>query len=181
MTIFNTTISVDDFIAYAEQHTDQLFELINGRLVEKVTTEEHGYIVINIGSSLKLWLKSAPVSGYYSTEALYQLPSNATSVLRPDVSFHVTNGAIGKLGVVTEMPDFVVEVKSPNNTYQELRDKANLYLANGSRLVWLVYPVKQIIEVYYADTSSELFTKSDTLDGGNVLPDFQMTVSEIFD
>jgi Uma2 family endonuclease len=49
-----------------------------------------------------------------------------------------------------------VEVKSSKNGYDELREKARFYLANGARLVWLVYPTRQIVEVYFADGSSEL-------------------------
>jgi Uma2 family endonuclease len=71
-------------------------------------------------------------------------------------------------------------VKSRRNTYEELRDKARFSLANGSHLVWLIYPSRRIVKVYYADGSSELFTEEHTLSGGKVLPGFEMTVTEIF-
>jgi Uma2 family endonuclease len=79
------------------------------------------------------------------------------------------------------MPDFALEVKSPNNSYDELRDKAKYYIAHGSRLVWLIYPSRLIVEVYFADGPSELFDKGQLLSGGDVLPNFEMTVSDIFD
>jgi hypothetical protein len=35
--------------------------------------------------------------------------------------------------------------------------------------------------VYFADGSNELFSIEDTLEGGDVLPDFSMTVTDIFE
>lgn len=181
MVIPDKTYSADEFIVYAEQHSDQILELIDGRIIEKVTTEEHGYIVINIGSALKIWLKTASVNGYYSTEASLKVAGDDSNVRRPDVSFRITDDSISKKGALLQMPDLTVEVKSVSNTYQELRQKARYYLANGSRLVWLVYPVKQIVEVYYPDMTSDLFNLSDMLDGGDVLPGFKMTVREVLE
>jgi hypothetical protein len=45
----------------------------------------------------------------------------------------------------------------------------------------LVYPAKQIVEVSFAGRISELYTVEDTLDCGDVLPDFHMTVKDVFD
>jgi hypothetical protein len=48
-------------------------------------------------------------------------------------------------------PDFAVEVKSPTDSKRELRRKAEKYMTYGTRLVWLVFPDEQVIEVYLAD------------------------------
>lgn len=45
------------------------------------------------------------------------------------------------------MPDLVIEVTSPDNTYKSMRKRADYYLAHGTRLVWLVYPEKCLVEV----------------------------------
>lgn len=76
------------------------------------------------------------------------------------------------------MPDLAVEVKSPDDSLRALRDKARYYLANGCRLVWLVLPDKQIIEVYTAD--KQPLTEADTLTGGEVLPGFALPVRQVF-
>lgn len=79
------------------------------------------------------------------------------------------------------MPDFAVEVKSRRKAYDQLREKARFYITNGTRLVWLVYPAKRIVEVYFADGSSELFQADDTLSGGEMLAGFSMRVDDVFD
>jgi len=52
--------------------------------------------------------------------------------------------------------------------------------ANGCKLVWLVYPKKQIVDVITSQ-AREPFTIDETITGGDVLPDFVIPVREIFE
>jgi len=47
--------------------------------------------------------------------------------------------------------------------------------------VWLIYPEKRLVEVYRHDADSALLTADDTLQGDDVLPNFALSVHEIFD
>ena len=78
------------------------------------------------------------------------------------------------------MPDLAIEIKSPDDTIQEMRDTAAYYLANGSRLVWLVYPNYRLIEVYRLGADIQILGEEDTLTGGDVLPGFELPVREVF-
>ncbi len=181
MVISDKTYTVEDFERYKTAHPDTLFELIDGRIVEKMTSEEHGKIVINIGSELRFWQKQNNIEGHYSTESSHRLTENDHNERRPDVSFRYTDESVSKQTALYSMPDFAVEVKSIGNSYEGLREKAKFYLAHGTRLVWLVYPSRQIVEVYFSDGSSELFQDDHILSGGEVLPQFEMKVADIFD
>ena len=86
---------------------------------------------------------------------------------------------VGK-GAVTHIADLAVEIKSPDDTYTELRSKAAYYLANGSEMVWLVYPEKLMVEVYRKGSDVDILLESDTIDGGNLLPGFALPVRDIF-
>ncbi len=85
---------------------------------------------------------------------------------------------------VPAMPDLAVEVKSPNDTYAFIRRKAELYLRRGSRLVWLVYPDRRVVEVCRLDDAGELQIDSvsadDALSGEDVLPGFTLELSRVF-
>jgi Uma2 family endonuclease len=72
-------------------------------------------------------------------------------------------------------------VRSPTNSPKELREKAEYFIANGARLVWLVHPRSRAVEVYYADSSYDIFTEENVLSGGDVLPGFEMLVRDIFE
>jgi Uma2 family endonuclease len=181
MVISETLYTLAEFEAYAAAHPDQLLELIDGRIVEKVTSEEHGYIVLKIGMALLNWRQTNNIKGFPSTEATLRLPDDDKNERRPDVSFRYTDETVSRKATLPTMPDFAVEVKSPKNGYDELRDKARFYLAHGSRLVWLIYPTRRLVEVYFADGTSEIFKEGDMLLGGDVLPNFELAVNAIFE
>ena len=82
---------------------------------------------------------------------------------------------------VDVVPNLMVEVVSPTDDAEALLAKAHEYLRAGAELVWLVYPrVRQIYA--YSDTRRppQVFTETDTLDGGDVLPGFTAAVADLF-
>jgi Uma2 family endonuclease len=179
MTIGERLYTVDEFTDYATNHPDSLLELIDGRIIEKVTGLRHGKIALRIGAKLVQWADETGADGHFATEVHHRAADGSDNVFLPDVSF-VYSADDATDAPVDQFPDFAVEVKSPGNDYSELRQKAQTYLKHGTKLVWLVYPGREIVEVYQADGSSELFTREHTLSGGDVLPDFKMTVTEVF-
>ncbi len=181
MVIHKTAVTVDEFRRYAAAHPDKHLELWAGEVIETMTSEEYGKIASIIVSEIRFFLKQHPaIRGHYAVEANFRLPDSDRYECRPDVSFRRTDEAVSKAPALETMPDFVAEIKSPGNTYDALREKARFYLQHGTRLVWLVYPAKQLIEVYTAETDSEFFLPGDTLDGGDVLPQFSLPVAELF-
>lgn len=84
-------------------------------------------------------------------------------------------------GAVPLIPDLCIEVQSPHDSPRHMREKAAYYLANGARLVWLVYIKKRMVEVQYPDGEFDIFSEGEVLTGGEVLPDFKMPVAAIFE
>ena len=174
--------TVDEFERFLKrpENRDRLFELVNGEIVEKMPTEEHGIIVLNIGTEIRILLKANPI-GRVGVEIRHGSPEDRYNDRIPDISFTAdTTTSVVTQGAVPRFPDLAVEVKSPDDSYRQMREKAAYYLANGVKLVWLVYPEKRLIEVYRADGEIQILDEDDTLEGGNVLPGFSMTVSSIF-
>lgn len=54
------------------------------------------------------------------------------------------------------------------------------YLQNGTRLVWLVYPEKQQIEIHTADAPIQTPGLDDALDGGAALPGLTLPLRDVF-
>lgn len=78
------------------------------------------------------------------------------------------------------MPDVAVEIQSPTDSIKKVREKADYLLANGTRMVWLVYPAKQLIEVVTLD-DVEFYTIDDTISAEPILPGFTMKVRDVFE
>lgn len=159
---------------------ERWFELIDGRPVEKMPTEEHGQIADNLYRPLTVFVHTNRL-GRLVFEVLYKSPADPYNVRQPDIAFTSRERALPltKRGAAPLIPDLCIEIKSPANSIVSLREKAQYYLANGGRAVWLVYPAQRIIEVYTAD-EVQLLTEADTLTGGEVLPGFSLPVAEVF-
>ncbi len=172
------TVEEFEAIADAPENTDRLLELIDGELVEKVTTEEHGMITGNLYVPLWTFVTTNRL-GRVVIEARHRMPDDPHNARQPDLSFRAGLTPLVKQGAIPQMPDLAVEVKSPSNTLRELREKARYYLANGTRLVWLILTENQLVEVY---TPAEEFILgiNDTLTGGDLLPGFTLPVRAIF-
>lgn len=161
------------------QNVDRLFELIDGEIVEKVPTEEHGIIVLNIAAPVREWVRRYK-RGRVGVEIRYNRPGDKLNARLPDISYRIdTSAPVVRKGGVPVMPDLAVEVQSPDQSDDFMAEKAAYYLANGARMVWLVFPAKRTVEVH-TPGKIETLVEGDTLDGADILPGFTLSMSEIF-
>jgi Uma2 family endonuclease len=175
-------VTIQDFEAFIarEENRARNFELINGEIVEKMATQEHGAIIFNLSTAIGIYLQANRVARG-GPEILYRMPDDYLNGRQPDLSFRTDIDApIVRQGATIGMPDFVIEVKSPSDTVIQMRERAAYYLVNGTRLVWLIYPFKRLVEVYRLEHDVELLDMTDTLDANAVLPDFKLAVRDIF-
>lgn len=180
MTMEKQLLTITAFEDFLAANPDRLYELINGEIVEKVVTQEHAKIAGILIGELYIYLKMHPeVKAHMGPEARFSPVDDDGNDRKPDVSVHLTDAPPVKKGAVEGMPDLAVEIKSPTNTYLELREKARFYLDNGCKLVWLVYPEKGIIDVYQPKQDIQILTSEDTLDGSTILPGFSIPVKTI--
>jgi Uma2 family endonuclease len=178
-----TDVTFDEFEEYIErpENSERLLELINGEIVEKVPTEEHGIVVLNIASPLRAFVRQHKL-GRVTTEARHHLPGDDKNDRLPDVSFRSDISApVVRQGPIAGMPDLAVEVQSPSQSESDMVKKAAYYLANGSRMVWLAYLTKRSVEVHRRSQPVEILEDGDVLDGDDVLPGFTLSLSDVFD
>ena len=83
-------------------------------------------------------------------------------------------------GFVPFPPDLAVEVVSPTDRFVEVAEKVAADLDGGVQLVWVIEPRRQTVTVHAADRSVRVLGTQDTLDGGDILPDFRVEVAEKF-
>jgi Uma2 family endonuclease len=174
-------VTADEFelIADRPENSDRLFELVNGEIIEKRPTEQHGTVVGNLIFALKVYAKMHK-PGRVGAEVRYRLPQDRANARMPDISYSSVRRPLVKTGGVPELPELAVEIKSPTDSIKRLREKADYYIANGVKLVWLVYPDQRMVEVYRPAADVEILFGSDTLSGYDVLPSFTLTLAEVF-
>jgi Uma2 family endonuclease len=162
-----------------------VYELIKGELI-KVSPppgHEHGLVAMNIAGPLYSYTKSKNLGNVYAAETGFLLEQDPDTVRAPDVAF-VRRERIQKAGTVEGYwigaPDLAVEVLSPSDTVRRIEGKVAEWLESGSRLVWVVSPKMHTVTVYRSLTEIVVLTEKDTLDGGDVVPGFQIPIAEIF-
>jgi Uma2 family endonuclease len=84
-------------------------------------------------------------------------------------------------GEIKMSPDLAVEILSPHDSVRDLNDKLAEYFDFGVKLVWVVDLDRQTVTVYRSWADAHTLRADETLDGGDVLPDFACRVGEIFD
>jgi Uma2 family endonuclease len=159
------------------------YELYRGELVPMTPVGfEHGKIVIRFGRLLDEYVEKNRL-GAVGTEVGFHLLEKPDTTLAPDIAF-IEQGRIPQGSAAQKFvefaPDLAVEVLSPWDTATEITRKIEVYLTAGVRLVWIVDPGTQRVSVYRSLQDVKVLTPPEELEGGDVLPGFQIKVSEIF-
>ena len=162
-----------------------VYELIKGELitVSPPPGHEHGLVTMNIAGPLYRYAKNKNLGKVYAAETGFLLEQNPDTVRAPDVAF-VRRERIEKAGPVEGYwigaPDLAVEVLSPSDTVRRVEGKVAQWLESGTSIVWVVSPKMHTVTVYRSLTDIVLLTEIDTIDGGIVVPGFQIPIAEIF-
>jgi len=161
------------------------YELIKGELI-KVSPppgHEHGLVAMNIAGPLYAYAKNKDLGKVYAAETGFLLAQNPDTVRAADVAF-VRRERIEKAAPVEGYwigaPDLAVEVLSPSDTVRRVEGKVAEWLESGARMVWVVSPKMHTVTVYRSFTEIVVLTENDTVDGGVVVPGFQIPIAEIF-
>jgi Uma2 family endonuclease len=77
-------------------------------------------------------------------------------------------------------PDFVAELRSPEDSLSALQRKLGEYMANGASLGWLIDPSNRRIYVYRPQQPVQLLDDPETVTGDPVLPGFILNLREIW-
>jgi Uma2 family endonuclease len=77
-------------------------------------------------------------------------------------------------------PDFVVELVSRSDRVSAARNKVADFIANGSRLAWLIDPLRRVVEVHRPGRAPEILANPRFVDGEDVLPGFVLDLAPVF-
>lgn len=158
-----------------------LFELVDGRLIEKQMSSLAGKTTVRIAASLFDFLKQSPLGEAYSEITFQCFPNDAGLVRRPDLAFVSKDrlSLVPEEGHVPIAPDLVVEVISPNDTVYALDEKLEDYRSAGVKLAWVVNPHARSIRVFRLDGTITRLRADDLLTGESVLPGFSTRVNDL--
>lgn len=162
--------------------------LIAGELRERPMTRRNRYHSVTmtlVAYRLQAWLDTQPEPrGQVLTgEAGVILRRGPDSTVGVDVAYvgpDVLARQTDESSLIEGVPVLAVEILSPSDTVEDIRDKVKEYLRAGVALVWLLDPYDQTVKVYTQGAEPELFSASQQLDGAPHLPGFKVPVARLF-
>lgn len=154
------------------------FELYNGEPLEMTYTKPiHARILNKLGYKIQNWIESA---GGYGDVYAGEGGIKFSDEIRYCYDLAWSDVRITEDEIPTKSLPLMIEIVSDGNEINKLLAKVDDYLKYGAKEVWLVYPTRKSIQVYYPDNTARTFHIEDTIIPGDYIKGFSLPLKEIF-
>jgi Uma2 family endonuclease len=146
------------------------------------TGARHGRLEITLGSRLLGFVEQHGIGWVLGGEVGVYTRRSPDTVRGADIAFitkeRAPNGP--PTGFLDVAPELIVEIISPADRWQDMREKINEYFAVGVQQIWVVEPENRSILVYRSATEVRTLLENDVLAGEGPLEGFSLPVAAIF-
>ncbi len=173
-----TTAAEFEAWALLPENAERRLELVAGEVVSVVSNNYASAVAARILIRLGAYVEARELGYITGADGGYRVGEDRYI---PDVAY-ISKGRQpqpSQEAYNPQPPDLAVEVLSPTDDLHVLRRKVTNYLAVGVT-VWLVLPEERAVEVYVPGQPVQQLGAKDTLRGGELLPDFDLPVEDIF-
>ncbi len=160
------------------QNIEHNYEYIRGEILEVVSNSISSKIGSILGGFIAVHVHKNNLEHTTGADGGYQVGDERYI---PDAGF-VSKARMPEFEdapYLSIAPDLAVEVISPTDSQRLITVKVANYLVAGTT-VWVVYPDEKEIEIYAPNMAVVKLTEDDELNGGNLLPDFKLSLNELF-
>jgi Uma2 family endonuclease len=150
--------------------------MANGQIEKTPRTmnREQYYIVRNL---LRRFIQTEAYKNGAELAIETDMDTISEQVRRPHLSF-CTEEQI--LTGDTSLSEFAIEIISPTDNFNRVFNKVDEYFDAGMKVLWHILPEQKAVHVFYSPNLMAVFTGDKEVSATPVLPDFKMTVNEIF-
>jgi Uma2 family endonuclease len=143
------------------------------------SSEENVELVLQ----LAIWAKKDGTGKVTESNGAYILPNGATRA--PDAAWIMKErleqfSAEERKKFLPIAPDFIIELRSASDSLTEQRAKMEEWIENGVRLAWLIDTKTKRVHIYRPNTSVEILDYPSKVSNEDVLPGFELDVTEIW-
>jgi Uma2 family endonuclease len=158
-------------------------ELIDGRIVPMSPTGgRHGIVESRLGSALSFFVQQHDLGWVLTGDVGIYIRRNPDRVRGADIVIlsreRWPEGP--SEGFLEGSPDLVVEIMSPNDRWQEVRQKIAEYFSIGVRWVWIVEPENRAVLVFRSSSDFQQLGAEEILVGEGMLEGFTLPVASLF-
>jgi len=179
-------MSDDQFYQLCRANPDVKFERnAKGELIiVSPTGGETGNFNVEIAADFVIWNRQTKLGKVFDSSTCFKLPNGANR--SPDVAWikqerwnALTPKQKEKFPPIA--PDFVLELMSPTDSLQVIRQKMQEYMDNQVKLGWLINPKNRSVEIYRQGQDVEVLQSPPVLLREEVLPGFVLNLSFLWD
>ena len=175
------TATEDDVLAIHARE-NRLYELVDGILVEKGMGYSESMLAGAVLSFIRAFVLPRRLGLVTGADGMMRLFPGLVRI--PDVAFaawdRLPNRRVPRTPIPDLVPNLAVEVLGESNPEREMQRKVGEYFRNGVELVWLIDPRDRTARVYRSTSDVRVLGERDALDGGTVLPGFELPLADLF-
>lgn len=182
------TMNDDEFFAFCEanRRNGMHFERNKyGQIIFMSPTRSIGGARdLDIAIEVGYWAKQNKTGVAFGPATGFTLPDS--SIKSPDVAWirrdrweQIPRELRKKFAPIC--PDFVVEVMSESDTWNEQKDKMREYLVNGCQLGWLINPNEQAYMIFTPQNTNPDKQAFGIINGGDVLEGLTIDLRTVFE
>jgi Uma2 family endonuclease len=137
---------------------------------------------LDLALEVGIWNRQSNLGQAFDSSCGYDFTALAGGKLSPDVSWIEKSRLEGVeiVGFIPVVPDFVIELRSATDNLKPLRSKMQEYRRLGVRLGLLINPQSQQVEVYRPDQDVVVLESPSSIDCGEVMPGFMLSMSRMW-
>lgn len=160
-------------------------ELIAGRIVTlQPPDDKHGNVVLNLSKAIAATYQSGSTpTGMACFDVGVLVERDPDTIFSPAMSYFSLEFGFAPVDEVytDRVPMLVCEVASSNDRRRNMADRVLTYLERGVELVWVVDPIEKRCHVHGKRQAPKTLDNWQTLDGGEIVSDFRITVGKLFE
>ena len=178
-------MSPEDFYEFCLQNAELRIERdANGQIeIMPPTTSETGEFNASLTGELYAWNRQTKLGHTFDSSTGFTLSNGAER--SPDAAWITkerweTLSSKDRKKFASITPDFVIELRSADQSLGLLREKMDEYMTSGCRLGWLIDPQNRRTYIYSENGDIQTVSFDTALSGGDVLPGFELRLGELF-
>ncbi|MGI8544318.1 MAG: Uma2 family endonuclease [Aridibacter sp.] len=168
-----------------KSHPDLKFELDKqgDLIIVPPTSLDAGWKNSELIIELGIWSRLDETGIIFDSSTMFTLPNGAKR--SPDVSW-MTKEKYNSLSDAEKktfskiVPDFVIELRSPSDNLNPIKNKMSEYINNGVKLGWLIDPEEKTVHIYRANGEIEILNNPELVSGENILHGFALDISRLW-
>ena len=161
----------------------KLRDLVDGAIVEwDMPTYVHAFLMTALSAVLDRFVQEHRLGQVVSGDLMVRILGSEYHARGADIAFYRRGRLPRDINAPATVvaPDFVVEIISPSDRAGDVQEKINDWLKTGVQLLWYVNPQTGMTAVYHEGRVSYV-EATDTLDGADLLPGFQLRLQDLLD